>query len=256
MVKKLWILWFQGFENSPYPIKECLNSWKVHNRDSWDIIELTNKNIGDYVNITKIKEKYINKKITKIAFSDIIRIELLKRYGGLWVDSTTYCNQPLDNWLEQYTKYGFFAFELSGMDRKLSSWFLYANKNNYIVKKWHQSVASYTKKHNVIGTEHIHHSQEEWSQGIEYDHYFWFHYLFGDLYYSNKKFKCLWDKNQKINASKPHYIHRIGMSSLLTKQIKNEIDSSNTPLYKLSYKNLALEDGSKTVLSYLFNRCI
>ena len=92
---------------------------KVHNSDSWDVVELTEKNIEQYVTIEGLIPEYASNKINRIALSEIIRIELLKTYGGLWIDATTFCNKPLDRWLPEYIDHGFFAFELQN-DRLLS----------------------------------------------------------------------------------------------------------------------------------------
>ena len=109
MKRKLWILWLQGFEQAPYVVTKCLHSWKAHNSDSWDVVELTEKNIEQYVTIEGLIPEYASKKINRIALSEIIRIDLLKTYGCLWVDATTFCNQPLDSWLPEYSDHGFFA---------------------------------------------------------------------------------------------------------------------------------------------------
>ena len=73
------------------------------------------------------------KAITYAAKSDFVRICILKKYGGLWVDATTYCTIPLDDWLEKYIQSGFFSFNLETRpkgqpDRLLSSYFLYGER--------------------------------------------------------------------------------------------------------------------------------
>ena len=95
MNKNIYILWFQGFENSPEIIKRCVESWKHYNPD-WNIILLDNTNLSNYINL----EEYIditNKDINYTALSDVVRVALLNVYGGLWVDATTFCNKPLNN---------------------------------------------------------------------------------------------------------------------------------------------------------------
>ena len=47
MIKTIWILWFQGFENAPQVVKTCLKSWKRYNSD-WNIIELDENNLEKY----------------------------------------------------------------------------------------------------------------------------------------------------------------------------------------------------------------
>jgi len=218
MNNTIFILWFQGFENSPEIIKKCIQSWKYYNSD-WNIILLDNDNLVNYINMNDYIDM-TNKNINYTALSDIIRIILLKKYGGLWVDATTFCNKPLDEWLPSCISEGFFAFDKPGNDRLMSSWFLYAEKDNYIINKWFNLTKEYYKMNNSPHT------------------YFWFHYLFGDLYNSDSIFKEIWDKVPKKSANGlgPHYLQEKGMFNDVTFETKENIDNKITPLYKLSYK--------------------
>ena len=103
MIKDIYILWFQGFNNAPEIVKLCLQSWKYHNPD-WNIIELDETVLKNYINI----EKYSHINLT--ALSDIVRLFILNKYGGLWIDATTVCKMPLTNWLIDNLKAGFFTF--------------------------------------------------------------------------------------------------------------------------------------------------
>ena len=83
MIKNIYILWFQGFENSPDIIKKCVESWKHYNSD-WNIILLDNNNLPNYLEL----DTYIDissKNIELCHISDIIRLILLQKYGGVWV---------------------------------------------------------------------------------------------------------------------------------------------------------------------------
>ena len=132
---------------------------------------------------------------------------------------------------------GFFAFNKPGPDRLLSSWFLYANINNYIINKWYLHVLNYYKMNNEPHT------------------YFWFHYLFGDLYNLDCKFKDSWDKIPKLSANEmgPHYIQEKGMFNNITTEIKNNIDYKMTPLYKITYKFNFPEYNESKNLYYLYS---
>ena len=84
-------------------------------------------------------------------------------------------------------------------------------------------------------------------------HYFWFHYLFGDLYNSDNKFKELWDSTPKISADGPHYIQSQGLLNKLSDKVTNHINEIKTPLYKLSYKYDMEKYNEECNLSYLMN---
>jgi hypothetical protein len=235
MNKTIFILWFQGFENSPEIIKKCIQSWKHYNSD-WTVIVVDNENLIKYININDYIDM-INKNINYTALSDVIRISLLRKYGGLWVDATTFCNKSLNEWLPSCISEGFFAFDKPGNDRLLSSWFLYAEKDNYIVSQWFNITKEYYKINNSPHT------------------YFWFHYLFGDLYNSNNIFKEIWDKVPKISANGlgPHYLQEKGMFHSVTVDTKENIDNKITPLYKLSYKCTFPPYNEQINLYYLYS---
>ena len=115
MIKKIFIYWGQKFNNAPKVVSKCLLSWKIRN-PSWEIIELNDDNLNEYINLDEIIN-IKNKQITKTAYSDIIRIFLLDKFGGCWCDATTFCNQPLDDWLCKNIQSGFFAFDKPEKDR-------------------------------------------------------------------------------------------------------------------------------------------
>lgn len=232
MIKTIYILWFQGFDNAPDIIKKCVDSWKYYNSD-WNIILLDDNNLCKYLTL----DNYLCKNINKIALSDIVRIILLKSYGGLWVDATTFCNKPLNDWISNYIKEGFFAFDKPGPDRLLSSWFIYSEKDNYIIDKWYNSVIIY---YNNRDTPHT---------------YFWFHYLFGEIYNKDVIFKNVWDNVPKLSANGigPHYIHENGLFKNITPKIKKDIDTKITPLYKLTYKRNFPIYNESIIIYYLYS---
>ncbi len=220
MNKTIYILWFQGFDQAPDIVKKCVESWKYYNPD-WNILLLDNANLCNYINLEDHDHIDITKKnINYTALSDIVRISLLNIYGGLWVDATTFCNKPLNDWLIKYANKGFFAFNKPGPDRLLSTWFIYSEKGHYIVNSWFNSIIVYYKTHHNPHT------------------YFWVHYLFGDLYNCDDTFMNVWNTVPKLSANGygPHYLQEKGMFKKLTSNIKKDIDDKITPLYKLTYK--------------------
>ena len=87
---KIWICWFQGIENAPELVKACYNSVLKNYKDK-EIIVLTEENYEQYVDIPEyILKKWKKGYISFAHFSDILRIELLSKYGGLWLDSTIF----------------------------------------------------------------------------------------------------------------------------------------------------------------------
>jgi len=217
MQKSIFILWFQGFIHAPPLVKLCLKSWKHYNPD-WNIIELDSNNLNNYINFEEDFIDISTKKIPHEAKSDIVRIILLKKYGGVWVDATTFCTRSLNEWLDKYIQEGVFGFRCYAPDRLLSSWFLYGEKDNYVINQWFLRVKHYWTSHNIPHT------------------YYWFHgTIFGNLYNIDKTFKIIWDNVPKLYADKPNFITNRFMEKI-DMTIKNHINTIQTPLYKLSHK--------------------
>ncbi len=255
MQKIIFILWLQGFDNAPFLVKKCLASW-IEKNPGWNVICLNKDSLKYYINDDIKAFNLADKAITYAAISDFIRICLLKKYGGLWVDATTYCTIPLDDWLENYIKSGFFSFSYKTTpngqpDRLISSWFLYGEKNNLIIDAWYQAVLIYFKTIKNIGAHTAVVSLERWNQGDREGHYFWFHYLFGDLCKVYLKFSNEWAQVPKISEAGPHFLQRSGMLNSMTKEVKNHIDTKKSPLYKLTYRYKHDDYNRQCSLHYL-----
>lgn len=98
MNKVIYTLWLQGFENAPWVVKHCLNSWIVKN-PTWKVVALDRDSLRDHLDLDALIPNIEAKSFTYAALSDLVRISLLKNHGGLWVDATTFCTKPLDDWI-------------------------------------------------------------------------------------------------------------------------------------------------------------
>lgn len=88
---KIWLCWWQGLENAPEIVKICVDSIR-RNAHGREVIVITDKNYRDYVTFpAHIEQKVRDGIISKTFFSDILRLALLSRYGGMWLDATFYC---------------------------------------------------------------------------------------------------------------------------------------------------------------------
>ena len=237
MNKSVYMLWLQGFDRAPSIVKRCVQSWQYYN-PSWTIVLLDTTNLKDYIDDL---DNYIDLSqytIERQEIANIVRCILLHRYGGVWADATVFCNQPLDEWLHKYIEQGFFAYAAPGKDRLLSNWFLYSDKENYIMERWRDAIVHF----------HVNNNSKPHP-------YFIHHYLFKDLYTQDTEFKECWDRVPKLSANGlgPHYIQEQGLFKPLTKQVKHAIDSKVTALYKLQHSPKGQIHTRNTILHYLFS---
>ena len=109
---QIYFCWLQGEAHLPPIIRCCYNSLK-QNAGHYKIVFLDEKNFSQYVDIAPhIMDKFRAGKISRTHFSDILRVNLLEQYGGLWLDSTVLVTEPLENhrdfWQMPYFSQKFF----------------------------------------------------------------------------------------------------------------------------------------------------
>ncbi|OOO00116.1 MAG: hypothetical protein ATN35_09040 [Epulopiscium sp. Nele67-Bin004] len=89
--KIIWVCWLQGIENAPPVVKACYNNLMKRYPDYKKVL-ITADNYTDYVEMDSIiVEKWKKGIISNTMFSDVLRLELLVKYGGIWIDSTILC---------------------------------------------------------------------------------------------------------------------------------------------------------------------
>lgn len=97
MENKIWMCWWQGLENAPEIVKVCVDSVRK-NAAGREVIVITDDNLSQYVQIPELLLALRNKGIlSRTHISDYLRLELLSRYGGMWLDSTFFCCRPLED---------------------------------------------------------------------------------------------------------------------------------------------------------------
>lgn len=175
--KTIWLLWLQGWDSTPWLIKQVAQSWEINNPD-WNIEYVTLNNLHKYVHdIDFIDDK--TKKIGPQHKSDIIRLSLLKNHGGVWADATMLCMQPLNPWIDEAVKpAGLWMYHGhgGGMDGRNGPaiWFIASEQDSLMINKWKSACDEY------------------WKNRTEADSYFWLDGLFRKLFESNTEFKNKW----------------------------------------------------------------
>lgn len=150
--KTIWILWLQGMENAPQIVRRCYESITKFKPEGYDITLLTIQNLEKYITLPDyIMDKYYCGLISNTHFSDIIRLELLYIYGGLWIDATVYICDKVPEFMYSGD---FFAFDNSSVTAasviKMSSWWIYACANNCIISKTRDMIYTYWQQENQL----------------------------------------------------------------------------------------------------------
>lgn len=163
-IKPIWFCWLQGLEQAPSIAKACYNSLERHLADR-EIKVIDNNNWKEYVELPEyIIKKWEKGRIPAALFSDLLRLELLIKYGGTWIDSTVLCTGfkfqdsgfkwqeylDADLFLFQYTKQG-------SIPVSISNWFITACSNNEVLMVLRDMLYAYWKDYDCTLDYYIFH---------------------------------------------------------------------------------------------------
>lgn len=249
----VWMLWLQGFEKSPEVVRVCLHTWKTRN-PGWKVIELSDENLADYIDsssLSVLRSLDINRQ--KLA--NLIRMYLISRQGGVWVDATCFCCQPLDNWLDDYMASGFFAFRDPGPDRILANWFLAAKKGNLLASTFYEQHRDFFQK-NEFPLQKTEKGRKRarrlgrilnlnsrlaqlWTyplliRTVKAYPYMIFHYHFARTVRENEVCREIWSKTPFLSARGPLKM-RASLLSPMTDEQMDDLRKLKDPLYKLNW---------------------
>ncbi len=176
--RRIWIYWKQGWSNAPALVDQCRRSWIEKNPD-WEVVELDETNLGEWIDNASIFE---HREMSVTHRSNLVRLHLLARHGGVWTDATVWCSSPLSAWLPDLLANGFFAFSRPGPDRLLATWFLVAQPAHPLVQAWQERVERY------------------WRLVDKADFPYWFHHLFARMIRERRDMRRLWRISERVSA--------------------------------------------------------
>lgn len=133
--KIIWAFW--DSKEMPEVVKICINNWKELHPD-FEINILNNETIHTFLpNFPKLKD------FNPVFKSDLLRLSLLKEYGGIYLDASVFLNQRLDQHISFYIENNLdllvFSSEGHPNDKKYpitENWFIISEKNNLFIEKW------------------------------------------------------------------------------------------------------------------------
>lgn len=134
----VWQCWLQGVDKAPALVRRCLDSVAEHCGEQYEVVVLTEDTWPDYVTLpSAVLRKRSAGLIGDAQFSDILRVCLLARYGGWWVDATCLVTSAFPSWAIQQP---FFMFRSHGefAYTAIQSCFIRAQRGSYLARRWRQ----------------------------------------------------------------------------------------------------------------------
>ena len=192
--KTIWMCWFQGENDIDMPQlnMECISRWRQFNPD-YRIHVLDNQSIQDFV-----PEFFtINRDSPKrslAAQSDLLRVLLLSKFGGVWVDTSVYPMLPLNSFYYKLVNdTGFFAYRF--FPRKLSPRGGYAETASWFMCFDYSGHPLSVKLKNAFIKRYK--FDKDWQ-------YLTLHDTLCNLYDSDSEINCIINNMIQINADIPH----------------------------------------------------
>lgn len=146
--RRIFTLWLQGEEQAPPLVRACLDSIRRHS--DAELVVLDERSLFDWIDLpAEIIRKWKDGKMKAAHFTDICRVELLYRHGGVWMDATCYLDAPFPEWLWESD---FFVYQsgdtLSGAYGGIQNCFIRGAKEAYLLKVWRAAILAYWTSEN------------------------------------------------------------------------------------------------------------
>lgn len=213
--RDIWMLWLDGEEQAPEVVKKCIASVRREFPDR-TVHVLTEENYREYAKFPGfIQEKIDRGLITKTHMSDLLRLELLIRYGGTWIDATVFCTGKAPDYMMDSDLFLFQDLKpgLDGHVQRISSWLITACTGHPILRLTRALLYNYWYRNDKM---------------IDY-------YLFHDFFeLAIETYPEEWNKVVPCSNATPHIL-LLRLFEPCDEKIL-EAAKEMTPFHKLTYK--------------------
>lgn len=235
----IWTAWLQGEEKAPEVIKLTIRSMRKFAQDH-RVIVITHDNIENYISLPSvIRQKYTEGFIGNAHYADIIRMMILAKYGGIWLDATVLLHEPFE---ETVFSSLFFSTATDPGGRRSMKYvsdhrwivgIIGGNEGSPYLSVISKMLVSFWQEHNIP---------------IDY---FVFDYLIAVLYQNDKGFRSTVDSLGKQRKS-PYALKSV-INEPFDESVFGEMMASHG-VYILPYRNeyrRTTAEGYKTYYEYL-----
>ena len=232
---KIFWCWLDGESNAPPLYLACLNALRkqCHNHE---IVVISSSNIDDYVQFpAHIIQKYNKKQFSRTHFSDILRAELLSRYGGTWIDASVLMTEYNPDFFNK-DLFFFQSFHQNDFSHVGSSWFITAEQGSPVLQTTRDLLYEY------------------WKENDKIYNYFLFHFFFRMAYYKYKNVLAPMPKYSNIpylelgtelgNPFNNERYQHIVMTASLHKLTAKTVKTFPVGLTNLTYHHILREFGT------------
>lgn len=221
---RVFSYWAQGEGQAPPLVQRCL---KRLAEAAGELHVLSDASLPYY---TEIPERILQAVgNNKTYLSDIVRLDLLHRYAGTWVDATCWVDKSVQEFLRDRMGHGFFAPQYKGP--RISSWFMAAQPGSKIVALLRAALWLW------------------WEENSYLPHYYHVHHVFEMLYWLDDGFRDEWDHAVHYSSRCAHALQSMMLQPYSPTDVEQIL--ADAPVQKLSYKFDARSVRPESVVSHI-----
>lgn len=141
----IWQYWEQGADSAPPIVQMCLQSVQ-RNNGGREVIVLDDHTIRQYIELPEHiwRKRHL---MSRAHFSNFVRLGLLKRHGGTWLDATILLTKPMPKRLENRS---FLMLRQSGNPRLTETWFIHARQGHPFIETIFHALSDYWKHYDGL----------------------------------------------------------------------------------------------------------
>ena len=165
MKKIIWSFW--NTSELPTLLQKCINSWIVHLID-WEIVVLSTKTLESYISLDELPTTFFE--LSSPFKSDLLRLLLLEKYSGVWLDASLFVLDNFD-WLLDHIERNqithFTGFKLR-RNKYFESWFIAApTVRDPMIAKWYAMLKDVASLHPLY-TDHECYTRKNYTSNPSY----------------------------------------------------------------------------------------
>ncbi|MFH7324337.1 capsular polysaccharide synthesis protein [Aeromicrobium sp. JJY06] len=223
---RVFTYWAQGLDHAPPIVRE--NVARMRSMFGDRLVVLTDESKDDWVPRPAF-EDYRPRMVPR-EHSDVLRLDLLRKYGGLWLDATCLVTAAFT------VPKGFFAFPKEGKRAegtpRLSVWALASEPGGYLASVFAEALHAY------------------WSTYDEALDYYFIHHIFEVLCLLDPTFDEEWQRAATVGRSwgiAPRELYRVMGNEYDPDRAAEILEGS--PVHKLNHKGPARRANSRSFLA-------
>lgn len=131
----IFTYWSSADARSNDLARECISTWRTCNPD-WTIHALDDNTLWRFTELRRGDESVQH-------FADRLRLDLLERYGGVWLDATIWMNTSL-NWIHSYSESVIgFKNPIRPENEVMENWFIACVPGSQFIREWKREFAKF-----------------------------------------------------------------------------------------------------------------